>query len=96
MLMNPLVQIDLPPYTDYASLERKLTFAIECASIPTRGFTFIYTSAVRPLDLVKNRGCLAYLDGFYTPKFLPSVVPWTPVFPVMSLAPASSACIVSH
>jgi hypothetical protein len=43
MLMHPLVQIDLPPYTDYASLEQKLTIAVECVSVPTRYFTFIDT-----------------------------------------------------
>ena len=34
--MHPLVQIDLPPYTDYASLEQKLTIAVECVSIAAR------------------------------------------------------------
>ena len=42
LLMFPLVQIDLPLYTDYASLEWKLRFAIECARIPTRHFKFTY------------------------------------------------------
>ena len=59
------MQIDLPPYTDYASLEQKLTLAVECVSVPTRCFTFIYhiASAGRQLALVKNRGDLAYLNG---------------------------------
>ena len=40
--MFPFVQIDLPLYTDYASLEWKLRFAIECVRIPTRHFKFTY------------------------------------------------------
>jgi len=39
VLMRPLVQIDLPPYTDYASLEQKLTLAVECVLVPTRHVT---------------------------------------------------------
>lgn len=65
MLIYPLVQIDLPPYTDYASLEQKLTLAVECVSVLSRCFTFIYhiASAGRQLALVKNRGYLPYLNG---------------------------------
>ena len=65
VLMYFLVQIDLPPYTDYASLEQKLTLAVEYVSVPIHCFMFIYpiASAGRPLDLVKNRGYPAYLDG---------------------------------
>lgn len=43
LLMHPLVQIDLPPYTDYASLEQKLTLAVECVSIPTRYLRILMT-----------------------------------------------------
>lgn len=66
MLMYSLVQIDLPPYTDYASLEQKLTLAVECVSIPTHCFTFIYpiVFAGRLLALVKNKEYLAYLAPF--------------------------------
>ena len=61
------VQIELPPYPDYESLERKLTLAIECVSVPNRCFRFIHPiiSPGRPLDLIENRGYLAYLLHLY-------------------------------
>ena len=56
------VQIELPPYPDYESLVRKLTLAVECVSVPTRPFRFIYPifPAGRQLGLIENRGYLAY------------------------------------
>lgn len=98
MLIYPLVQIDLPPYTDYASLEQKLTLAVECVSVLSRCFTFIYhiASAGRQLALVKNRGYLPYLNGLRSFQIPYLCRTRTLVFPLMSPAPASSACPVSH
>lgn len=61
--MHPPVQIDLPPYTDYASLEQKLTLAVECVSVPSRYFTCIdtITFAGRLLDLVRSREYLVFV-----------------------------------
>ena len=74
--MYRLVQIALPPYTDYESLERKLTLAVECVSVRTRRFTFIYpiASSGRPLDLIKNRGHRTYPDGLH-PSQIPASLP---------------------
>jgi hypothetical protein len=97
--MHPLVQIDLPPYTDYASLEQKLTIAVECVSVPTRSFTRIDTiaSAGRLLDLVRSREYLVYFDNPFTPSdSLPFIMTRTLVFPLMSPPPTSSACLVSR
>jgi HECT-domain (ubiquitin-transferase) len=52
-------RIDLPPYKDYASLEHKLTLAVECVSLCIRLWEYlslIYVTTERPSDLDRSRG----------------------------------------
>jgi len=93
--MHPSVQLDLPPYTDYASLEQKLTIAVEWVSFPTCSFTRIETivSAARLLDLVRGKEFPVYFDN---PSPLPFIVARTPIFPLRPPTPASSGPLVSR
>ena len=48
--MGSCIQIDLPPYKDYASLEQKLTLAVE----ETVGFGYV----------LQNNACVLLLIAF--------------------------------
>ena len=62
VLMDLFVQIDLPPYTDYASLEQMLTLAIECVSLIAISHYIEHIFSVgRMLDSVKSREYLIHL-----------------------------------
>ena len=97
LLIHPLVQIDLPPYTDYASLEQKLTLAVECVSIPT--------CYLRILMILHLQGDCWIWSG--VENISSTLSPFAPsnfylyrvrtfIFPLMSPTPASSACLVSR
>jgi hypothetical protein len=47
-------RIDLPPYKDYATLENKLTLAVECV-LPHVPMRLLIRSSGRPLALVKSK-----------------------------------------
>ena len=54
-------RIDLPPYKDYATLEQKLTLAVECVIlsflvvVSHSNAVFVFVSAERRLDSAKSR-----------------------------------------
>ena len=96
--MHPFVQIDLPPYTDYASLEQKLTIAVEYVSIVAR-----FLRVLMLLHLQGDRRIWSGVEHIpstltpFTPsKFLPLIMFGHSSFPLTSPALASSACLVSR
>src|SRR5258708_5806939 len=93
VLMDLFVQIDLPPYTDYASLEQMLTLAIECVSLIAISHYIEHIFSVgRMLDSVNSREYLIHLGCLpisYTVS-LPDVR-----LPFTSPVSTFSACLAS-
>ena len=61
-------RIDLPPYKDYASLEQKLTLAVEYVLLLSFIFSFLCFLTGKPLDSAKSKVTTTALCHYSAPQ----------------------------